>query len=235
MPRTSYVEIHDFMVRGMGLTGCELSVYAMIYSFSKNDGEFFGSQSYIADWYGISTRTVGRALKKLVELGLIVKTEKGNYYADKNAVKAAASEMSDKLSHRSKSASDATNTAPKPDKTADNTNNNKKTITSTTTTNSARGASEERKEEGKVIENSAYSPQNPKYKPQGYDFDKIVRMTPEQYRSLRSLVSDEDLELYLFRMSVMMSKTVNKWPCYVHSPYRTIRKWIEEDFGIKGD
>ena len=54
----------------------EKTIFAIIYGFSQDeDSEFHGSRQYLAQWCEASTKTVGRALSHLVELGYIHKRE----------------------------------------------------------------------------------------------------------------------------------------------------------------
>jgi DNA replication protein DnaD len=70
-----YFTVHHFMTKVLGLGGAKLLVYALIYSFTVNDGSFFGSRGYIAEACGTSVKTVDRALKELVNNGLLSKGE----------------------------------------------------------------------------------------------------------------------------------------------------------------
>ena len=72
-------QIKDFMYQRLGLSGAELNIYAIIYSFSQNDGEgYYGSQNTLALLTGKSVSTVKRALSSLLEKGLIKKEKTGN-------------------------------------------------------------------------------------------------------------------------------------------------------------
>ena len=64
--------IQAFMVNDLKLSGNELIVYAVIYSFSK-DGVcwFTGSRRYLAAWCQTSVKTVSNNLKKLMAKGLL--------------------------------------------------------------------------------------------------------------------------------------------------------------------
>lgn len=66
--------IHGWMVNRLGLSGNELIVYAIIYSFSQ-DGEscFYGSLKYIEKTLSVSKPTAIKVLQGLLEKGLIQK------------------------------------------------------------------------------------------------------------------------------------------------------------------
>lgn len=67
-----YFVVEDFMTRDLHLQHTELLVYALVHTFSqKEQGCYFGSLSFTADLLGCSTDSVGRAIKKLTEAGLI--------------------------------------------------------------------------------------------------------------------------------------------------------------------
>jgi DNA-binding Lrp family transcriptional regulator len=61
----------------LNLKGNELLAYAIIYGFSQEENCMFtGSANYIAEWLGVTRRSVVDILKKLVEKGLILKHQK---------------------------------------------------------------------------------------------------------------------------------------------------------------
>ena len=68
-----FYSIYKFMYEDLGLSKSELRVYALIYSFCNNVGSYKGSIGYLSERLKISTRTVMRALKSLVEKGLLIK------------------------------------------------------------------------------------------------------------------------------------------------------------------
>lgn len=60
----------------LNLTGNDLLVYAIIYSFSQTDNQkFTGSLQYLADWCGATKQGISKNLKNLINKGLIIKTE----------------------------------------------------------------------------------------------------------------------------------------------------------------
>ena len=72
-----YFQVHHFMTKELGLGGAKLLVYALIYSFTVNDGSFFGSRGYICEACGInSLRTVDRVLRELTNEGLLMRLDK---------------------------------------------------------------------------------------------------------------------------------------------------------------
>ena len=66
-----FVVAHRFMWRDHGLSGVTLLVYARIYGFCKDGGEFFESRGATAEFLGTTPRTVTRAIDELLEAGLI--------------------------------------------------------------------------------------------------------------------------------------------------------------------
>lgn len=71
-----YYIIHGWMLNRLGLSGSELSIYAIIYGFSQdNNSVFSGSIAYLSEWLNTSRSTVIRALKSLTEKGYIIKNE----------------------------------------------------------------------------------------------------------------------------------------------------------------
>lgn len=75
MSDNSSYQIHAFMRNQLHLKGNELLVYAVIYSFTtKGDCDYFyGTRKFLSDYTGAESKAIGRALKCLVEKGLIVK------------------------------------------------------------------------------------------------------------------------------------------------------------------
>ena len=91
----SYYTIHKWMRTDLGLSGKEVDIYAVVYSFSRGGGgSFYGSLSTLGELVGASSRsTLITALTGLVEKGLITKvrsrTERGElwiHYAVVNPV-----------------------------------------------------------------------------------------------------------------------------------------------------
>ena len=82
MQSDSYVVIQGWMCNELELKGNDLLIFALIHGFSQ-DGEsrFSGSRSYIAETFNISLPTVDKAIKNLIEKGLIEQ-----HKCDKNGV-----------------------------------------------------------------------------------------------------------------------------------------------------
>lgn len=66
-----FVVAHRFMWRDLGLSGVSLMVYARIYGFCRDGGEFYESRASTADFLGTTSRTVTRAVDELLAAGLI--------------------------------------------------------------------------------------------------------------------------------------------------------------------
>jgi len=76
----SYITIYGWMTNRLKLSGNELLVYALIYSFTKDgEAEFHGSANYITSALNMSRRTVVSTLKSLTDNGLIKKKAAGRY------------------------------------------------------------------------------------------------------------------------------------------------------------
>jgi len=92
MSGTSFI-IHDWFINKLNLTGHELILYALIYSFSKDgNSKYYGSITYLKNITGVKSRTtVINSLKNLIDKGYIKKeignsTETNKYYADLEVV-----------------------------------------------------------------------------------------------------------------------------------------------------
>jgi len=66
-------QIEDFMTRDMHLSGNRLLVYALVYSFSKKDRQWYGSIGTICERTGAAKRTVIRILEEFTKEGLFIK------------------------------------------------------------------------------------------------------------------------------------------------------------------
>lgn len=70
--RGSFVVVHEFMWRDLGLSGAALLVYARAFGFCRSGGTFYESKSHLAGYLGLSERTVFRAVSDLLGAGLLV-------------------------------------------------------------------------------------------------------------------------------------------------------------------
>lgn len=73
--KNGYVVLQRFMIDGLGLTGDELIVYAIIYGFCQDGRSSCRcSRSYFAYWLGKSKTTVNRIIDTLVAKGYVVRS-----------------------------------------------------------------------------------------------------------------------------------------------------------------
>ena len=73
----NYYTVAGWMLTDLGLRGNELTAYAVVYGFSQvADHRYHGSTNYLAEWMGVSQSTAIRALKALVEKGLLTKYDR---------------------------------------------------------------------------------------------------------------------------------------------------------------
>ena len=76
----SYYSIQYWMINELGLKGLELSIYAIIYGFSRDHcGAFTGSRSYLADFTNSTKAGVDKALKSLTQKNLLEKKDFVNH------------------------------------------------------------------------------------------------------------------------------------------------------------
>ena len=72
----NYFQISGWMLNRLGLKGVALQVFAIIYGFSQNgESEFTGSLQYLMNFTNASKPTIIKALKSLVEMGYILRSE----------------------------------------------------------------------------------------------------------------------------------------------------------------
>jgi uncharacterized phage protein (TIGR02220 family) len=73
----SYYQVSGWMVNDLGLKGVDLKLYAIIYGFSQDGKSYFeGSIAYLQDFTNAGRNTVIRALKRLLDGGLVLKKER---------------------------------------------------------------------------------------------------------------------------------------------------------------
>lgn len=86
----SNFQIYGWMVTQLKLKGNELLIYAIIYSFSQNnggDGIFNASTAYLCEWTSLSKRSVIDGLFSLTERNLIIKVENNSLKRKPNIYK----------------------------------------------------------------------------------------------------------------------------------------------------
>ena len=74
----SNFQVYGWMVTNLKLKANDLFIYAIIYSFSQNnggDGIFNASTAYLCEWTGLSQRAVINCLIRLINNKLIIKLE----------------------------------------------------------------------------------------------------------------------------------------------------------------
>ena len=79
MIKSGFITVFPYMRNELKLKGNELLIYALINGFTQREnGCFYGTQEYIAEWCGISRGQANRILKRLQGKELIHITEQGN-------------------------------------------------------------------------------------------------------------------------------------------------------------
>lgn len=72
----NYFVVQSFMIKDLKLSGNNMIIYAIIYRYCQMEGQYFNeSLSYLAELANCSKPTVIKSLKKLIELGYIIKRE----------------------------------------------------------------------------------------------------------------------------------------------------------------
>ena len=75
MQQESFIAVYDWMLRDLGLNCRETVLYAVIYSFSVRGGGYTGGQTYLAQRLKTTRQTVNLTLRKLTEMGLVLKRD----------------------------------------------------------------------------------------------------------------------------------------------------------------
>ena len=186
--------IHGFMCEKLGLSGSELLIFAIIYSFTKGErGSYYGTLDFLMRASGLSLSTVRRAILKLSKKKYITECQ----FCDRRAYKTLVD--GEPLCH-----------------------NETEPQSSTKKSTSAQGCEE--KAEFDIADKNLYTVR-PKYTYHNVGNRGIVSMTPEQYKSLLTLVAPEVLKAYACKLEFLI---VNKG-YRTFNPYKTIKKWIQED------
>ena len=74
-----YYIVYSWMISKLKLKGNSLHIFALIYSYSNSKNNkvsgtgFYGSQAFLAEWFGISRDTVNSILKDLVKAKYLIK------------------------------------------------------------------------------------------------------------------------------------------------------------------
>lgn len=71
----SFVVVHEFMAKGLGLKGNDLIVYARIFGFANVGKPYFESKAGSASFCGISKRAAFSVVSRLKARGLIEEVE----------------------------------------------------------------------------------------------------------------------------------------------------------------
>ena len=200
---SSYM-IHSFMLENLGLRGSELTIFAIIHSFSKGEkGLYYGTNQFLAEASGLSISTVKRALFRLLSKGYIeeLTSREHRCYRCTEAVTAPrvdAEELPE------------VDTEPMPSNEAE------EEIPSINEIN----------ERGLDVRELLSDPDVcPKYQFHSVSKEGLVQMTAEQYKRLSSLVSDDKLTAYIRRLESLIKNSGYR----THSAYKTIKRWVLED------
>ncbi len=208
--------IHDFMSE-LGLSGAMLSVYALIYSFSVGAyGLFYGSQEYIANTLGVSTKTVQRTLKGLRERGLIEKCELDGKRGYRTVECFYKKEEPTELLTANTDALLYENDEYDSEKCHEEFEDNHGNVIN------------ERTESFKESYEKCHRYCRPKYEKLSFGRHGLVGLTREQYDGLRRLIDLETLNVYISRYEQMAEKKFENRKPLPKNEYRVIKKWIEE-------
>ena len=75
MTKERYLIIPEWML-DLGLNASELHAYALIWGFCQDgESDYHGSASYVARWCGVRREAAVRILRKLTDMGLLLKTD----------------------------------------------------------------------------------------------------------------------------------------------------------------
>ena len=200
----SYFTIYGFM-RQLKLSNNEMMVYALLYSYTLGEyGMYFGSQERIAKALNISVRTVARAYRRLYDLGYIIKVEEDG----RRGVKCTVHKDSKKKAKEEASAPQSRDDS----------------ITE------CECECDDLDEFNAEFFSTFH--ESPKYRVVDLGREGFVHMTLAQYRELRKLVEEDVLMGYFNKLEKMLWDGRNDSIPGPHSHYKTLKKWINEDFSV---
>lgn len=79
----SSIMVYGWMTSDLNLKGTDLLVYAIIYSYSRAENQYFtGGVGYISKFINVAKSSVYNSLNKLIEKGLIKLSFLNSYYAN---------------------------------------------------------------------------------------------------------------------------------------------------------
>ena len=70
----SFYQVYGWMLK-LGLERSEVTIFAIIYGYSKSGISYEGSLSYLAEWSQLTKSFVIKVIARLIEKKLIIKTE----------------------------------------------------------------------------------------------------------------------------------------------------------------
>jgi len=246
--------VYDFMTEDLGLKGISLTVYALIFSFSKDGiGKCKASRKYIAKQVGSSVSSVTRATADLIEKGLI--KELGSTEVSQTKIYIAdLSKLNKKLDSfylTRFSDTDENGDAPeaKCEEAATKMQPNKKEDNETINTSSSSNACTRSKygnglpfsedimsatEQMEIYYCRHLTRKKVKYNLLSFGKDGGVSLTKDQYIALRELVEYDTLYSYFRRLEAYIDR-LPKEEKGIFSHYRTLLRWIKEDLTTDGE
>jgi DNA-binding transcriptional regulator YhcF (GntR family) len=218
----------------LSLKKSELILYAIIYAFTKGEaGLFYGSKRHLAYLSALSERTVHRALSSLVEKGYVEKTEIGK----KTGFRIKAIQEMPKDSYLPKEISEEIEkkNIEKEAKVKEPSKSYKidfdlSDLPNISPSNNESNASNLRSDLDKFIDSMIRMPPiKPRYEIIGFGRYGYVGMTGEQFKKLCEIADSQTVTAYVRKFERMLERNTSE--SSPHSAYKTIRKWLVEDFG----
>ena len=228
-------------MRALPLKRCELIIYAILYAFAKSDsGLFYGTKRHLAYLSGLSERTVYRGLLGLLTKGFIEEVITDNRKA------LCITPISDELCSDPYLPREYIRTSSEiiEEKNEEKETENIEKPTEKFTKrlvyriendapilplNSKSSKEELRGDLDAFLKKSAYLPRiKPRYEVLAFGRYGYVGMTREQYMSLLETVDSETLTAYIRRYEMMLENNTGEFR--PHSAYKTIKRWLHEDY-----
>ena len=201
----------------LDLTPSELLVYALLYSYTLGtEGLFYASLDYISEQTGVARRTVNSAVKKLLSLGYIERAGING----KNGLRTVLS-----IKERILRMLEGVKEEPSAEMMTEEKIKAEPVKKATVHIPKGRFWLPD-KVTGEVY------PYEPKYTIIKMGQKNQVKMTPEQYDKLKSLIPDFELLKYVEKLASIHIERSGRKESWAKSDYRIIRDWIDEDFRV---
>ena len=216
----------------LGLTPSELVIYALIYSYtSLGEGFFYSTFDFIATKTGISTRTVGRAVGHLTEMGLIERCKVDGRSGIRAIMSVAEGLMRGKRA--ACECKEATVTEERENALTEKSEDTVAEMSEAADEEAQECSPKRRLVPGRYLCADVHTGKFYRSPPENtYIYvgkHKLLKMTSRQYDKLKSLIPDWELTRYITKLESIHKEIAGRPDYWANSDYGILRKWIDKD------